>query len=47
MRAQAEGGFEAGEGVDAETEVDDDEVGIGGEVDGLAVDESGHVAASG
>ena len=42
LGAEAEDGFEAGEGVDAHAEIDDDEVGVGGEVDGLAGDWGGH-----
>ena len=36
-RTLGSGGFEAGEGVDAEAEVDDDQVGVAGEIDCLAV----------
>ena len=39
--AESNEGFEAGDAVDAHTEVDDDQVGILGEVDGVAVDGCG------
>ena len=40
--AESDEGFEAGEAVDAHAEVDHDQVGVLGEVDGEAVDAGGH-----
>src|SRR5690242_13757529 len=42
LRANTEEHFEAGEAVDAHAEIDDYEVGIGGEVYGAAVDSGCH-----